>query len=207
MGASLMRQSASRAKLLLRANVERMDAIPAVDLRSGRPARLGRGAAARLVSRLARAALDTLYPPTCLACRAATDLHGALCPRCWSAMRFIERPVLRAARDAVRAGPRAGSPLAAGDGRSARLRPRPGRRAVRGRPGAHACPSAQIFRPRRARPADRALDGARGRGRAGRRRSPDAGAAASACGCGDGGSTRPRRWRRRFRARPASRAT
>jgi ComF family protein len=45
-----------------------------------------------LVARLAQAALDTLYPPTCLACRAATDVHGALCPRCWSAMRFIERP-------------------------------------------------------------------------------------------------------------------
>ena len=40
----------------------------------------------------AKAALDTLYPPTCLACRAATDAHGALCPRCWSAMRFIDRP-------------------------------------------------------------------------------------------------------------------
>jgi len=45
-----------------------------------------------LTQTLARAALDTLYPPTCLACRAATDAHGALCPRCWSAMRFIERP-------------------------------------------------------------------------------------------------------------------
>jgi hypothetical protein len=42
--------------------------------------------------RLADAALNILYPPTCLACRAATDAHGALCPRCWSAMRFIERP-------------------------------------------------------------------------------------------------------------------
>ena len=41
---------------------------------------------------LAKSAVDTLYPPTCLACRAATDAHGALCPRCWSAMRFIERP-------------------------------------------------------------------------------------------------------------------
>ncbi len=47
---------------------------------------------AALGSRLAGAALDTLYPPTCLACRAATDAHGALCPRCWSAIRFIERP-------------------------------------------------------------------------------------------------------------------
>ncbi|RBP04183.1 ComF family protein [Roseiarcus fermentans] len=41
---------------------------------------------------LARSALDTLYPPTCLACCAATEAHGALCPRCWRAMRFIERP-------------------------------------------------------------------------------------------------------------------
>ncbi len=48
--------------------------------------------AAALVGRLAGAALDILYPPTCLACRAATATHGALCPRCWSVMRFIERP-------------------------------------------------------------------------------------------------------------------
>ncbi len=45
-----------------------------------------------LARKATKAALDTLYPPTCLACRAATDAHGALCPRCWSAMRFIERP-------------------------------------------------------------------------------------------------------------------
>ncbi|HZZ61774.1 MAG TPA: ComF family protein [Roseiarcus sp.] len=48
--------------------------------------------AALLGLRFAKAAVDALYPPTCLACRAATDAHGALCPRCWSAMRFIERP-------------------------------------------------------------------------------------------------------------------
>jgi ComF family protein len=41
---------------------------------------------------LGRAALDALYPPTCLACRAATGAHGGLCPACWRAMRFIERP-------------------------------------------------------------------------------------------------------------------
>ena len=41
---------------------------------------------------LLKGAVDTLYPPTCLACRAATEAHGVLCPRCWSAMRFIERP-------------------------------------------------------------------------------------------------------------------
>lgn len=39
-----------------------------------------------------RAALDTLYPPTCLACRAATGEADALCAACWRAMRFIERP-------------------------------------------------------------------------------------------------------------------
>src|SRR5271166_715590 len=48
--------------------------------------------ARELAARFAAAALDILYPPTCLACRAATGAHGALCSRCWSAMRFIERP-------------------------------------------------------------------------------------------------------------------
>ena len=47
---------------------------------------------AGLLTRAGRAALDTLYPPTCLACRAATSTAGALCPSCWRAMRFIERP-------------------------------------------------------------------------------------------------------------------
>jgi ComF family protein len=48
--------------------------------------------AAALGLRFAQAAVDALYPPTCLACRAATEAQGALCPRCWSEMRFIERP-------------------------------------------------------------------------------------------------------------------
>ncbi len=39
-----------------------------------------------------RAALDVIYPPTCLACRAAVAEPGALCGACWGAMRFIERP-------------------------------------------------------------------------------------------------------------------
>jgi len=42
--------------------------------------------------RLGRFALDTLYPPTCLSCRAAIGEANALCPACWRAMRFIERP-------------------------------------------------------------------------------------------------------------------
>ena len=47
---------------------------------------------ARVWTRASRAALDTLYPPICLACRAATSEAGALCSSCWRAMRFIERP-------------------------------------------------------------------------------------------------------------------
>lgn len=50
--------------------------------------RRARGAAAAL----GRAALDFVYPPTCLACRSAVAEPGALCPRCWREMRFIERP-------------------------------------------------------------------------------------------------------------------
>src|SRR6516164_7376537 len=68
-----------------------MDAIPAPAAEEAATLRWTRRAAA-LASRLAGAALDTLYPPTCLACRAETEAHGALCPRCWSAIRFIERP-------------------------------------------------------------------------------------------------------------------
>jgi ComF family protein len=45
-----------------------------------------------LLASLGRAALDALYPPICLACRSATGAHGGLCPACWRAMRFIERP-------------------------------------------------------------------------------------------------------------------
>jgi ComF family protein len=39
-----------------------------------------------------RAALDLVFPPTCMACRAAVAEPGALCGACWRAMRFIERP-------------------------------------------------------------------------------------------------------------------
>jgi ComF family protein len=45
------------------------------------------------VARVALGALaDTLYPPVCLACRNSISQAGALCPQCWGAMRFIERP-------------------------------------------------------------------------------------------------------------------
>lgn len=36
--------------------------------------------------------LTIIYPPSCLACRAAIAETDALCPQCWSQMRLIERP-------------------------------------------------------------------------------------------------------------------
>lgn len=39
-----------------------------------------------------RTALGLLYPPTCVACQAATGEPHALCAACWSQIRFIERP-------------------------------------------------------------------------------------------------------------------
>lgn len=39
-----------------------------------------------------RTALDFVFPPTCLACRAAVAQADALCGACWRGMRFIERP-------------------------------------------------------------------------------------------------------------------
>ncbi len=47
---------------------------------------------ARWLGAAARAAVDVVYPPTCLACRAATAEPNGLCPRCWGEMTFIERP-------------------------------------------------------------------------------------------------------------------
>ncbi|MCI4677768.1 ComF family protein [Rhodoblastus acidophilus] len=67
------------------------------------------------------ATLDLLYPPACLACRRAVSEHGGLCPQCWSAMRFIERPFCErlgtpfAADFAAEAGGRTISPAAFAD--------------------------------------------------------------------------------------------
>lgn len=36
--------------------------------------------------------MDLVFPPSCLACRKAIAETDALCPACWSGMRFIERP-------------------------------------------------------------------------------------------------------------------
>lgn len=54
---------------------------------AGKPQGLRRGARA-----VARACLGLIYPPTCVACGGATGEPHALCPACWSQMRFLERP-------------------------------------------------------------------------------------------------------------------
>jgi ComF family protein len=41
---------------------------------------------------LVRAAVDVVYPPGCLACHGAVGAAHGLCPRCWAAMPWIERP-------------------------------------------------------------------------------------------------------------------
>ncbi|HEY1736305.1 MAG TPA: ComF family protein [Methylovirgula sp.] len=46
----------------------------------------------RLLQTFGRLVLDVVYPPSCLCCQAAIGEHGALCPRCWAQMSFIERP-------------------------------------------------------------------------------------------------------------------
>ena len=50
----------------------------------GRVARIGRGAV--------QAAIETVYPPTCIGCGGATGEAHALCSRCWAGLKFIERP-------------------------------------------------------------------------------------------------------------------
>ncbi|MEN9708534.1 MAG: hypothetical protein RIQ68_942 [Pseudomonadota bacterium] len=45
-----------------------------------------------LVRSAGRRVLNLLYPPACLACRAATEASGVLCTACWTETRFIERP-------------------------------------------------------------------------------------------------------------------
>ncbi len=85
---SLMPRCPDSRKAPLRANIRPWTLISP----SGAEASPWTWRARALAAQFAAAALDILYPPTCLACRAATGAHGALCPRCWSAMRFIERP-------------------------------------------------------------------------------------------------------------------
>ena len=45
---------------------------------------------------LAARAIETVYPPRCLACTAATDAARALCPACWADTHFIAGTTCRA---------------------------------------------------------------------------------------------------------------
>src|SRR6202041_1322669 len=130
-----------------------------------------------LAFNLAHAALDALYPPTCLACRSATDRHGALCPRCWSAMRFIERPFCERLGTPFEQdlgqgliSPQAmADPLAFSRARAvAKFEDGPARTLVH----------RLKYSDRRPFPADRELDGSRRGRHSGRRGHPGAGAAA-----------------------------
>jgi len=46
----------------------------------------------RLLHNAAQQAVDIVYPPSCMACLAATQQSAALCAACWTAMPFVERP-------------------------------------------------------------------------------------------------------------------
>ena len=49
-------------------------------------------AAAGLLTRIARAAIDIAYPPVCLGCRAPVAAADALCPECFRTLRPITAP-------------------------------------------------------------------------------------------------------------------
>jgi len=49
-------------------------------------------AAAQFFAAGGRAFVQTVLPPTCLACRKPAGATGGLCPKCWQGAGFIERP-------------------------------------------------------------------------------------------------------------------
>lgn len=65
-----------------------MSDAPALAADFGSPQRSG----SRLRAML-RAFVDIVHPPACVACGVGLTLPHALCPACWRAMPFIERPV------------------------------------------------------------------------------------------------------------------
>ena len=46
----------------------------------------------RFARSLAEAAIATVFPPVCHGCGIIMSRHGGLCARCWTEVRFIERP-------------------------------------------------------------------------------------------------------------------
>ena len=59
---------------------------------AARWARAGFGLAKGRLPSLARALIDVVYPPSCLACYASTAEPRVLCAECWAKLRLIERP-------------------------------------------------------------------------------------------------------------------
>lgn len=55
-------------------------------------ATLGAATLGSALRHAAAAVAGLVFPPSCLACRMAASVPDALCPACWSAVRFIERP-------------------------------------------------------------------------------------------------------------------
>lgn len=51
-----------------------------------------RGSFSALAAQAAGVAMALIYPPVCLTCGVMTGRHGALCPACWRAVRFIDWP-------------------------------------------------------------------------------------------------------------------
>ncbi len=60
------------------------------------PATAAATAACVSARRVGRFMLDALLPPQCLGCRTLLRSDVALCPACWSAVRFIARPLCEA---------------------------------------------------------------------------------------------------------------
>ena len=61
----------------------------ALRLKRSRPSLRAVGAA---VKGCGHRLLDAIYPPSCIACRAAAGEPGSLCAACWGRLRLIERP-------------------------------------------------------------------------------------------------------------------
>jgi ComF family protein len=51
------------------------------------------GAIQNQLKRTARAALDLVFPPLCIACRAQVAEPGALCADCWQTIQFLDGPM------------------------------------------------------------------------------------------------------------------
>jgi ComF family protein len=47
---------------------------------------------AHIIAQARSRLVESILPPQCLACAAAIDVNGALCPQCWHGLDFIEPP-------------------------------------------------------------------------------------------------------------------